>query len=233
MPRSRATEAGHARALLDELPEDLRAAGVHAFVVGRGAGRVVRAARVPGRRRPEPRGLHPHLPALRALRRGAAHEGARAERVSGEACANVARGIGVPERAASRAPGGDRAERRHARDRERVLASVCEAVIGAAYLAFGLERAAPGGGRVVHGRDRGGAREPRRLQVGAPGAARAPRRGRGLPDRERGGAAARPRFVAVAEVDGEELGRGEGKTKKAAEQAAALQRSTRSRREGR
>jgi ribonuclease III len=29
-------------------------------------------------------------------------------------------------------------------------------------------------------------------------------------------------FVAVAEVDGEELGRGEGKTKKGAEQEAAL-----------
>ena len=30
------------------------------------------------------------------------------------------------------------------------------------------------------------------------------------------------RFVAVAEVDGQELGRGEGKTKKSAEQEAAL-----------
>jgi ribonuclease III len=30
-------------------------------------------------------------------------------------------------------------------------------------------------------------------------------------------------FVAVAEVDGEEIGRGSGRTKKAAEQEAALQ----------
>ena len=40
-------------------------------------------------------------------------------------------------------------------------------------------------------------------------------------------------FVAVAEVDGEELGRGEGKTKKGAEQEAALHALDRSRRWGR
>ena len=40
------------------------------------------------------------------------------------------------------------------------------------------------------------------------------------------------RFVAVAEVDGEELGRGAGKTKKAAEQAAA-ERGARAARGGR
>ena len=34
------------------------------------------------------------------------------------------------------------------------------------------------------------------------------------------------RFVAVAEVDGDEVGRGEGKTKKGAEQKAAMQALT-------
>ena len=56
------------------------AAGVHALLVGRAPRRVLRAARVPGGRRPEPRRLRPPVPALRALRRGPAHEGARAGR---------------------------------------------------------------------------------------------------------------------------------------------------------
>ena len=67
----------------------------------------------------------------------------RAQSVSREACANVARDIGVPERLERRAPGegGQSAQALIASDR--ILASICEAVIGAAYLAFGWDRVAP------------------------------------------------------------------------------------------
>ena len=88
---------------------------------------------------------------------------------------------------------------------------------------FGFERTAPAVVESFARRDRGGAREPGGLQVGAPGAAGPARRGGGVPDRRRGGPGARPQLHrAWPRWTGEELGRGEGKTKKAAEQEAAL-----------
>src|SRR3954453_17345420 len=68
----------------------------------------------------------------------------RAQAVSGASCARVAQGLGVPDALRAAAPEGTTgrsAEMLVAS--ERVLASICEAVIGAAYLAFGFERAAP------------------------------------------------------------------------------------------
>jgi len=59
-------------------------------------------------------------------------------RVSGEACARVARMLDLGE--ALRLPGGE--SRRGARDHETFLADACEAVIAALYLEMGLERAA-------------------------------------------------------------------------------------------
>jgi ribonuclease-3 len=59
-------------------------------------------------------------------------------RVSGEACARVARMLGLG--AALRLPGGE--SRRGARDHETILADACEAVIAALYLELGLEQAA-------------------------------------------------------------------------------------------
>jgi ribonuclease-3 len=59
-------------------------------------------------------------------------------RVSGEACARVARTLGLGE--ALRLPGGE--SRRGARDHETFLADACEAVIAALYLELGLEKAA-------------------------------------------------------------------------------------------
>src|SRR6187431_1367840 len=63
----------------------------------------------------------------------------RAQAVSGASCARVAQGIGVPDALRGAAPEGTTgrsAEMLVAS--ERVLASVCEAIIGAAYLAFGF-----------------------------------------------------------------------------------------------
>src|SRR5919198_5371642 len=66
----------------------------------------------------------------------------RAQAVSGPSCARVARALQVSERLREAAPGGAGRSSELLVDSERVLASVCEAIIGAAYLAFGLERTA-------------------------------------------------------------------------------------------
>jgi ribonuclease-3 len=95
-------------------------------------------------------------------------------------------------------------------------------VIGASYLAFGFERTAPAvvrsfGGEIddalEHPVDYKSVLQERLAQRAEVVAYRI--------DVEQGPAHDRS-FVAVAEVDGEELGRGEGKTKKSAEQEAAL-----------
>jgi ribonuclease-3 len=58
--------------------------------------------------------------------------------VSGEACARVARSLGLGE--ALRLPGGE--SRRGARDHETIVADACEAIIAALYLELGLPGAA-------------------------------------------------------------------------------------------
>ena len=67
----------------------------------------------------------------------------RAQAVSGPACAEVAMDLGVPDRLRAVAPKGLGRSAEVLVESERVLASVCEAIIGAAYLAFGIERVAP------------------------------------------------------------------------------------------
>jgi len=146
----------------------------------------------------------------------------RAQAVSGASCARVARGIGVPERLRQAAPEGTGRSAAMLIDSERVLASVCEAVIGASYLAFGLERTAPA---VVGSFEReiDEALE-RPIDFKSLLQERLARQAEVVLyriDSEEGPAHDRS-FVAVAEVAGQEVGRGEGKTKKAAEQEAAL-----------
>src|SRR5687768_618258 len=68
----------------------------------------------------------------------------RAQAVSGAACARVARALGVPDELRRVAPQGSTGRTADMLvASERVLASVCEAIIGAAYVSFGLERTAP------------------------------------------------------------------------------------------
>jgi ribonuclease III len=64
----------------------------------------------------------------------------RAHAVSGRACKEVAEELGLPERLQAAAPAT--APTAALTGTERVLASVLEAVIGACYLAFGFERTA-------------------------------------------------------------------------------------------
>jgi ribonuclease-3 len=143
--------------------------------------------------------------------------------VSGRACAEVAEALGVPELLRENAPeridGG--IEVAALLSSERALASVCEAVIGACYLHHGFETTAAAtvgafateleiaADRLLDFKSalqerlaRGGAR------VGYEVTGE-----RGPPhDRE---------FEVAASVDGEIVGRGSGRSKKAAEQAAA------------
>ena len=146
----------------------------------------------------------------------------RAQAVSGPSCARVARALGVPDELRQGPEGttGRSAEMLVAS--ERVLASICEAIIGAAYLAFGFERTAPA---VVEsfGREIEEALE-HPVDYKSVLQERLARRAELVAYRtvaEEGPAHNRS-FIAVAEVGGEELGRGAGKTKKAAEQEAAL-----------
>jgi ribonuclease-3 len=145
----------------------------------------------------------------------------RAQSVSREACANVARDIGVPERLERTAPGegGQSAEALIASDR--ILASICEAVIGAAYLAFGWDRVAPAVVESFKGEIEEALENP--VDFKSELQERLARRAE-VVDYEIESEDGPPhdrRFVALAMVDGEELGRGSGKTKKAAEQSAA------------
>jgi ribonuclease III len=66
----------------------------------------------------------------------------RAQAVSGRSCRAVAERLGIPERLRAAAPAGAGASVEALVCTERVLASVIEAVIGACYLAFGYERSA-------------------------------------------------------------------------------------------
>lgn len=145
----------------------------------------------------------------------------RAQAVSRQACAEVARELGVPERlraeAANEGRSGDELV-----GSDRVLASVCESVIGAVYLTFGFERTADAVVKAFERQVEEAQESPddyksalqehlaRRGEVVTYVIA-----GEDGPPHDRD-------FLAIAMVDGEEIGRGEGKSKKTAEQAAAL-----------
>jgi ribonuclease-3 len=145
----------------------------------------------------------------------------RAQAVSGAACAEVAVELGVPDRLRERAPEGGERGFDMLIASERVLASVCEAVIGAAYLAFGIERVAPAvvesfaaqvEAAIDHPVDHKSLLQERLAR-------RAEVVDYVIASEE--GPAHERRFVAVAQVAGAEIGRGEGRTKKSAEQEAA------------
>jgi len=145
----------------------------------------------------------------------------RAQAVSGPACAQVALELDVPSRLRAAAPKGLGRGAEVLVESERVLASVCEAIIGAAYIAFGIERTAPA---VVHAfapavQEALDHPEDYKSLLQEVLAQRSERVG--YRTVEESGPAHERQFAVVAEIDGREVGRGEGKTKKAAEQEAA------------
>ena len=147
----------------------------------------------------------------------------RAQAVSGAACAEVALDLGVPERLREQAPDGDERGFESLIASERVLSSVTEAVIGAVYLGLDYDRVAD---PVVaafadqidealnHSADFKSVLQERVARRGA------------VVDYavvEETGPPHDRHFVIAARVKGREVGRGEGRTKKTAEQEAAAQ----------
>jgi ribonuclease-3 len=145
----------------------------------------------------------------------------RAQTVSGRSCRAVAERLGVPERIVAAAPPSAAATVSALTGTERVLASVIEAVIGACYLEFGYERVAEA---VVtaFGPELSEALE-RPVDFKSALQERLARRGE-LVAYEVVGEAGPPHdrtFTIVARLGSEEIGRGEGRSKKDAEQTAA------------
>jgi len=145
----------------------------------------------------------------------------RAQAVSRQGCAEVARELGVPEKLRAEAGEGGRSADELVNS-DRVLASVCESVIGAVYLEHGYEKTAPAVVAAFRQQVEEALESPddfkSLLQE------RLARRGDVVeyvivtedgPPHDRS-------FESVAQVEGEEIGRGAGKSKKAAEQSAAL-----------
>lgn len=145
----------------------------------------------------------------------------RAQAVSEQACVEVARSLGIPARIEAAAPAGIGRNADVLVDSDRVLASVCEAVIGAAYIAFGIDRVQPAVVDAFEAQIEDARRNPvdhkSELQE------RLAQRSEIVDYRidSEDGPPHERMFVAVAEVAGKEIGRGTGKTKKAAEQEAA------------
>jgi ribonuclease-3 len=145
----------------------------------------------------------------------------RAQAVSGRSCRAVADRLGIPDRLQAAAPAGQGPSVAALVSTERVLASVIEAVIGACYLAYGYEETATAvveafapeiEDSLEHPADYKSALQERLAQRGAMVNYQVTDE-RGPPhDRT---------FSISAIVDGVEVGRGTGRSKKDAEQEAA------------
>ena len=145
----------------------------------------------------------------------------RAQAVSREACAEVGRRLGVVERLRAAAPQGVGKNADVLVESDRILASVCEAIIGAAYVTFGFERVAPAIVEAFEDQIEDALRNP--VDYKSLLQEQLARRSELVAYRidEEAGPPHDRSFIAVAEVNGEEIGRGSGKTKKSAEQEAA------------
>jgi ribonuclease III len=142
--------------------------------------------------------------------------------VSGRACAGIARELGLPDRLSEMAPGeGEGLPVDTLLASERTLASICEAVIGACYLAHGFDRTAAA---VIDAFTQEiEEATSRRLDFKSELQERLAREGSTVSydvvDEE--GPPHDRRFEVRAKVAGEEIGSGTGRSKKEAEQAAA------------
>jgi ribonuclease-3 len=161
-----------------------------------------------------------HLyPRLEAERFGAGRlTKIRAQSVSGPSCRAVAERLAVPARLAAVAPEGMQAA---LIETERVLASVIEAIIGACYLHAGYDRTAEAVVEAFAPEIENALSNP--LDFKSTLQERLARRGETVayavvaehgPPHDR-------TFEVVADVDGKPIGRGEGRSKKHAEQEAA------------
>jgi ribonuclease III len=212
------------RALLDELPEELaRQVFTHASWSERRSDSYARLAFLGDS--VLALAVTTHLyPRLEAERFGAGRlTKIRAQAVSGVSCRAVAERLELPGRLRAAAPAGVEESAVLLAETERVLASVIEAVIGACYLHSGYERTAEAvveafapeiEEALEHPVDFKSALQELLARRGAAvGYEVASEDG---PPHER-------TYVVVARVEGEDLGRGSGRSKKHAEQEAARQ----------
>lgn len=145
----------------------------------------------------------------------------RAQAVSGPACREVAERLGVPERLTANAPDGVGHAAETLVETERVLASITEAIIGACYLHLGYEQTAEAVVEAFQPEIEEALANP--VDFKSTLQERLARRGALVeydvaaehgPPHER-------TFDVVAMVEGSEVGRGSGRSKKHAEQEAA------------
>ena len=143
----------------------------------------------------------------------------RAQAVSGRACKEVAEELGLPERLQAAAP--ESAPTAALTRTERVLASVLEAVIGACYLAFGFERTAEAVVEAFRDQVEDALEHPEDSKSALQELLA--RRGETVDYTvtDEAGPPHDRTFEIAATVDGDVVGRGAGRSKKDAEQAAA------------
>ena len=145
----------------------------------------------------------------------------RAQTVSGRSCRAVAERLGVPERLTEAAPAGAAASIPNLISTERVLASITEAVIGACYLQFGYEPVAEAVVAAFQSELADALERP--VDFKSALQERLARRG-ALVSYEVVNESGPPHdrtFTIAARIGQEEIGRGVGRSKKDAEQAAA------------
>jgi ribonuclease III len=143
----------------------------------------------------------------------------RAQAVSGRACKEVAEELGLPERLQAAAPAS--APAAALTRTERVLASVLEAVIGACYLAFGFERTAEAVVEAFREQVEEALEHPEDSKSALQELLA--RRGETVDYTvtDEAGPPHDRTFEVAATVNGDVVGRGTGRSKKDAEQAAA------------
>jgi ribonuclease-3 len=210
------------RALLDELPSELAAhVFTHASWTTRRADSYERLAFLGDS--VLSLAITSHLyPSLEAERFGAGQlTKIRAQTVSGRSCRAVAERLGVPDRLAAAAPAAAASTVPALVATERVLASVIEAVIGACFLTFGYERTAQAvveafaaelDEALEHPVDFKSALQERLARRGALVSYEVVSEEGPPHDRT---------FTVAAQITGDEIGRGSGRSKKDAEQLAA------------
>ncbi len=145
----------------------------------------------------------------------------RAQAVSGRSCMEVAEQIGMPERLRAAAPDGTGQNADALVRTERVLASVIEAAIGACYLAFGYEQTAAAVVEAFAPEIEQALEHP--VDFKSALQERLARRGElvAYTVTEEEGPPHDRVFTVEANVAGVEVGRGQGRSKKDAEQEAA------------
>jgi ribonuclease III len=164
-----------------------------------------------------------HLyPRLEAERYGAGRlTKIRAQAVSGVSCRAVAERLGLPERLRAAAPAGVQESAAALVETERVLAAVIEAVIGACYLHAGYERTAEAVVEAFGPEIEQALEHP--VDFKSALQELLARRGAHVSYEiaEEVGPPHERTYEVIARVDGRELGRGSGRSKKHAEQEAA------------